>query len=124
MFEDDTLMGYAPVPITTVLTGISKHCTVIQTVVIFNFLKLDPGPSQVMFEDDTLIDSVPVPVTSALPGISKHYTVSQTVVIFYVSSCYKFQTRNYSAFKYKVISINFLCINLFSYFWLFHTILI
>jgi hypothetical protein len=32
MFEDDTLMGYAPVPITTVLTGISKHCTVIQTV--------------------------------------------------------------------------------------------
>jgi hypothetical protein len=32
LFEDDTLMGYAPVPITTVLTGISKHCTVIQTV--------------------------------------------------------------------------------------------
>ncbi|XP_046456092.1 uncharacterized protein LOC124203465 [Daphnia pulex] len=63
MFEDDTLMGYAPVPITTVLT--------------------DPGPSQVMFEDDTLIDSVPVPVTSALPDISKHSTVSQTVVIFH-----------------------------------------
>jgi hypothetical protein len=56
---------------------------VIQTVVIFHFLKLDPGPSQVMFEDDTLIDSVPVAVTYALPGISKHYTVFQTVVIFH-----------------------------------------
>jgi hypothetical protein len=117
-------MVSVPVLVTYALPGSSKHCTVFQTVVIFHFVKLDPGSSQAIVEDDTLIDSVPVPVTSTLPGISKHYTVSQTVVIFYVSSCYKFQTGNYSAFKYKVISINFLCFNLFSYFWLFHTILI
>jgi hypothetical protein len=40
MFEDDTLMDYAPVPITTTVTGILKHYTVIQTVVIFQFLKI------------------------------------------------------------------------------------
>jgi hypothetical protein len=122
--EDDTIMVSVPVPVTSALPGSSKHYTVFQTVVIFNCFKLDPGSSQAIVEDDTLIDSVPLPVTSTLPGISKHYTVSQTVVIFYVSSCYKFQTRNYSASKYKVISIKFLCFNLFSYFWLFHTILI
>jgi hypothetical protein len=83
MFEDDTLMDYAPVPITTVLTGILKHYTVSQTVVIFHFFKLDPGPSQATVEDETIMDSVPVPVSTALPGISKHYTVIQTVVVFH-----------------------------------------
>jgi hypothetical protein len=74
-------MDSVPVPVTSALPGISKHYTVIQTVVILHFLKLDPGPSQATVEDDIIMDSVPVPVTSALPGISKHYSNSNCCYI-------------------------------------------
>jgi len=78
---DVSLMDYAPVPFTTALSIISTHYTVIQSVVVIHFLKLDPGSSQVMFEDDTLMDFARLPFTTALPGILTHFTVIQTVVI-------------------------------------------
>ncbi|EFX79370.1 hypothetical protein DAPPUDRAFT_104526 [Daphnia pulex] len=73
-FEDDTLMDYAPVPITTVLTDPGPSQATVEDDTIMDSVPVpvstalpDPGPSQAIVEDDTLIDSVPVPVNTALP---------------------------------------------------------